>query len=328
MMSDFPDRIHITEEGPREGFQYEKQDIATARKIELIDALADTGVSQIQVVSFVHPKYVPQMADAEAVVAGIAPRDDVRFTGLWLNEQGFDRAIATQRLHIEGSIALTASEAFLQRNQKRTFAENLIEQRGMAAAYKAADIRISRGSVMAAFGCNYEGPIPVGRVLAQVGDILDLAQEQGETIELMNFSDTMGWATPRGVREVVGAVRNRYPNLELSLHLHDTRGMGIANAYAGLELGVAHFDACVGGLGGCPFAGNRAAAGNVCTEDLVFLCRDLGIETGVDLDRLVAAAELAEQIVGHPLPGSVKTGGSLSKWYPAAGDVRHHGAIA
>jgi hydroxymethylglutaryl-CoA lyase len=266
-------------------------------------------------VSFVHPKYVPQMADAEAVVAGIAPREDVRFTGLWLNLRGLERAIATGRLFIEGSIALTASEAFLMRNQKRGMAENLAQQREMAAACRAAGVPITRGSVMAAFGCNFEGPIPPGRVVAQVSDILDLAREQGEHIELLNLSDTMGWATPRGIRAVVGAVRERYPDLPLSLHLHDTRGMGIANAYAGLEMGVAHFDACVGGLGGCPFAGNRAAAGNVCTEDLVFLCRDLGIDTGVDLDRLIGVAELAEDIVGHPLPGSVKTGGSLSSWH-------------
>ncbi|WP_417725678.1 hydroxymethylglutaryl-CoA lyase [Salipiger sp.] len=313
-MSDLPKRIHITEEGPREGFQFEKAPIATDRKIELINALAETGVSQIQAVSFVHPKAVPQMADAESVVDGIIPRDGVEFIGLWLNQRGLERAIATGKLHLEGSIALTASETFLLRNQKRTFADNLAQQREMAAAYKAAGIPIERGSVMAAFGCNFEGPVPVERVVAQVAEIVAIAQEQGERIRLMNFSDTMGWATPRGIRAVLEAVRTRWPDLELSLHLHDTRGMGIANAVAGLELGVAHFDACVGGLGGCPFAGNRAAAGNVCTEDLVFLCRDLGIETGIDIERMIEAAKLAEDIVGHPLPGAVKSGGSLSQW--------------
>lgn len=314
-MPEFPDRIHITEEGPREGFQYEKATIPTARKIELIDALSNTGLRQIQTVSFVHPKMVPQMADAEDVVRGITPRDGVRYTGLWLNLRGLERAIATKRLFVDGYIGLTASEAFLQRNQNRSMADNLVQQREMAAAYKSAGIPVSRGSVMAAFGCNFEGSIPVERVVGLVGEILAVAEEQGDKISLMNFSDTMGWATPRGIRAVIEAVRMRYPDLELSLHLHDTRGMGIANAFAGLELGVAHYDACVGGLGGCPFAGNRAAAGNVCTEDLVFLCRDLGIETGVDLDKLVSVAKLAEDIVGHPLPGSVKTGGTLSQWY-------------
>jgi hydroxymethylglutaryl-CoA lyase len=229
--------------------------------------------------------------------------------------QGLERAIATEKLSIEGYIGLTASEAFLQRNQKRTMADNLGQQRAMAAAYKAAGIPVSRGSVMAAFGCNFEGPIPVARVVSLVGDILGVAEEQGDRIAMMNLSDTMGWATPRGIKEVIGAVQERYPDLPLALHLHDTRGMGIANAYAGLEMGVAHYDACVGGLGGCPFAGNSSAAGNVCTEDLAFLCRDLGIETGIDIDRLISVAELAEDIVGHPLPGSVKTGGSLSRWF-------------
>lgn len=314
-MSNFPKKVHVTEEGPREGFQFETEAIPTERKIELIDALSDTGIAQIQVVSFVHPKYVPQMADAEAVVAGMTPREGVSYIGLWLNQRGLDRAIATERLDIEGSIALTASETFLTRNQKRTLAENLESQRAMAAAYKAAGIAITRGSVMAAFGCNFEGPIAVERVVGQVRDIMEVATEQGEHIEIMNFSDTMGWATPRGIRQVIGAVRDEYPDLPISLHLHDTRGMGIANAFAGLEMGVAHFDACVGGLGGCPFAGNPTAAGNVCTEDLAFLCQDLGIETGIDLERLCEVARLAEDIVGHPLPGAVKFGGSLTQWY-------------
>jgi hydroxymethylglutaryl-CoA lyase len=236
----------------------------------------------------------------------------VDYIALWLNLQGFERALATGRLHMEASVSLTASETFLQRNQKRTMAQNLEQQRQMAAAYKAAGLSIDRGTIMSAFGCNFEGAIPVERVVSLVQDALDVASEQGDEITLFNLSDTMGWATPRGIREVVGAVRERFPQLEMSLHLHDTRGMGIANAYAGLEMGVTHFDACVGGLGGCPFAGNRAAAGNVCTEDLVFMCNDLGIETGIDIDALVSVAKLAEEIIGHPLPGAVMAGGSLT----------------
>ncbi len=298
-MSNFPSRIHITEEGPREGFQFEKKQIATARKIELIDALSETGLEQIQVTSFVSPKAVPQMADADDVVRGIHLKEGVDYIALWLNLQGFERALATGRLHMEASVSLTASETFLQRNQKRTMAENLEQQRQMAAAYKAAGLKIERGTIMSAFGCNFEGEIPVSRVVSLVQEALDVAKEQGDEINLFNLSDTMGWATPRGIREVVDAVREKFPQLELSLHLHDTRGMGIANAYAGLELGV--------------FAANRAAAGNVCTEDLVFMCNDLGIETGVDIDALIAVAKLAEDIIGHPLPGAVLAGGSLSQ---------------
>lgn len=312
-MVNFPARIHITEEGPREGFQFEQQHIETARKIELINALSETGLEQIQVTSFVSPKAVPQMADAIDIVNGITMKEGVHYIGLWLNLQGFQAALGTGKLHMEATVSLTASEAFLLRNQKRTLPENLAQQRQMAAAYKAAGLSIERGTIMSAFGCNFEGEIEVERVISLVQDALDVAAEHGDEIKLFNFSDTMGWATPRGIRQVVGSVREKYPQLELSLHLHDTRGMGIANAYAGLELGVTHFDACVGGLGGCPFAGNGGAAGNVCTEDLVFLCNDLGIETGVDIDKLVEAARLAQDIIGRPLPGSILTGGSLAQ---------------
>jgi hydroxymethylglutaryl-CoA lyase len=140
---------------------------------------------------------------------------------------------------------------------------------------------------------------------------MDLAREHQLTIRTLSLADTMAWATPELIRETVGAVREKYPDLEIALHLHDTRGMGIANAYAGLQMGVATFDAAVAGLGGCPFAAHAGAAGNVCTEDLAFMCEEMGIDTGIDLEKLLASARLAEEIVGHPLPGSVMKGGSL-----------------
>jgi hydroxymethylglutaryl-CoA lyase len=312
-LSSLPNSVHITEEGPREGFQIEKGPIATARKIELIDALSKTGLKHLQIVSFVNPRLVPGMADAEAVVAGITREPGVLYTGLWLNERGFERALATRRLHMEGYISLTASATFLKRNQNRTPAEQLAAQERIAGVYKANGVAIERGGVMAAFGCNYDGDIPVGRVVALVGEILDIARENGATLKHIMLADTMAWATPLSIKRVVGAVQDRYPGTPISLHLHDTRGMGVANAYAGLEMGISHFDASVGGLGGCPFARHAGAAGNVCTEDLVFMCEEMGIDTGVDLDRLIACAELAEQIVGHPLPGSVMKGGSLRR---------------
>ncbi|GAA4341986.1 hydroxymethylglutaryl-CoA lyase [Pigmentiphaga soli] len=312
-MSDFPKAIRIVEQGPREGFQFEKQPVPTVAKVELIDALSGTGLSQIQTVSFVNPKMVPQMADAEAVVAGITPKPGVRYTALALNEAGIRRALATGRLDLEGFVSLTASEAFLLRNQRQTMAESIEKQRGAVGLYKAHGIDVNRVSIMAAFGCNFEGDIPVERVLDLVQAGIDIAAGHGSRIRQLNLSDTMGWATPRTIRQVLEKVRARFPDLELALHLHDTRGMGIANAYAGLEMGVSTFDSCVGGLGGCPFAGNPAAAGNVCTEDLVFLCDELGIETGVSAEAMIEAARLAERIVGHPLPGSVKTGGTLAR---------------
>jgi hydroxymethylglutaryl-CoA lyase len=310
-MSDFPKRIRINEEGPREGFQIEKGPISTARKVELIDSLSNTGLQQIQVVSFVNPKAVPGMADAEEVVKRFARKPGIRYTGLWLNDKGLERAIATERLDIRGSLSLTASEKFLLRNQKRTLAENLKAQESIIAMYRHYQVSVDRAGIMAAFGCNFEGDIPATRILDLVQQILDLAAAHQITIKTLSLADTMAWATPESIRKVVGAVRDRHPDLEISLHLHDTRGMGIANAYAGLQMGVAVFDAAVGGLGGCPFAKHSGAAGNVCTEDLVFMCDEMGIETGVDLDALLESAQLAEEIVGHPLPGCVMKGGSL-----------------
>jgi hydroxymethylglutaryl-CoA lyase len=311
MMSDLPKRVQINEEGPREGFQIEKGPIPTERKVELIDALSETGVSQIQTVSFVNPARVPQWADAEEVVRRFRVKPGVRYTGLWLNDKGLKRAIATGKLFIKGSISLTASEKFLKRNQQRTLAENLEAQRGMIALFKENNVPIERGSIMAAFGCNFEGDIPVKRIVDMVGQILDLGKENDSNIKLISLADTMAWATPQSIQRVVGAVREKYPELELSLHLHDTRGMAIANAYAGLHMGVAMYDSTVAGLGGCPFAAHAGGAGNVCTEDLVFMLHEMGIETGIDLEKLLEVAQLAEDIVGHPLPGSMKTGGSL-----------------
>jgi hydroxymethylglutaryl-CoA lyase len=167
--------------------------------------------------------------------------------------------------------------------------------------------------ITAAFGCNFAGDIPPKRVVELVQTALDLAAEHAVALKTVAFADTMAWATPLSIKRVLGAVRERHPQLELALHLHDTRGMGIANAAAGLEMGVAEFDSSVAGLGGCPFAGHAGAAGNVCTEDLVFMCQEMGIETGIDLERLIDCARLAETIVGHPLPGSVMRGGSLRR---------------
>lgn len=311
-MSDFPKKVQINEEGPREGFQIEKGPISTDRKVELIDALSETGLNQIQTVSFVNPERVPGWADAEEVVRRFHPKPGVRYTGLWLNDKGFRRAVAAGKLTLRGSISLTVSEKFLLRNQRRTLAENLAAQQEMITLFKENGVAIERGSIMAAFGCNFQGDIAPSSVVAMVGQILDLGRENGLAIKTVSLADTMAWATPQSIQQVVGAVRERFPDLHLALHLHDTRGMAIANAYAGLQMGVDTYDAAVAGLGGCPFAAHAGAAGNICTEDLVFMLHEMGIETGIDLERLLDVARLAEEIVGHPLPGKVKTAGNLA----------------
>jgi hydroxymethylglutaryl-CoA lyase len=313
-MSDLPKHVEIHEEGPREGFQIEPGPISTADKIALIDTLSQTGLAHVQIASFVNIKLVPGWADAEAVVAGVTRRAGVHYTGLWLNEKGLLRAIATGGLDLQGSVSNCASEAFMIRNTNRDRAKNREVQSNQIELYKKHGIEVRRGGVMAAFGCNFEGEVPVSWVLECVSETLALVAEHDLTLPVMMLADTMGWATPQSVKRVVGAVRERWPELRVGLHLHDTRGLGIANAYAGLEMGVELFDSSVAGLGGCPFAGSngKPAAGNVCTEDLVFLCEEMGVATGIDLERLIAAAELAERVVGHDLPGSLMRGGSLA----------------
>jgi hydroxymethylglutaryl-CoA lyase len=312
-MSDLPKSVTINEEGPREGFQIEKGPIPTARKIELIEALSETGLKHIQVVSFVNPKRVPGMADAEDVVRGFSPKPGIDYTGLWLNEKGLERARATGKLTLEGKISIYASEKFSMKNNNRTTAQEFEYARRVLDNYKENGIPVDRGSVAAAFGCNYQGDIPVQTILGIVRRIYELAEEHAIELKELSFADTMAWATPVQIKRLVGAVREKYPDARISLHLHDTRGMGIANAYAALEMGVDMFDACVAGLGGCPFAAHKGAAGNVCTEDLAFMCQEMGISTGLDLDKLIECARLAEDIVGHPLPGSVKMGGNLDR---------------
>jgi hydroxymethylglutaryl-CoA lyase len=324
-MSDLPRKVEIAEEGPREGFQIEKNPIASADKIALIDALSATGLRHIQVASFVSPKLVPGWADAEAVVAGFRPNPDIHYTALWFNAAGLDRALAFKaRLHLFGSISLAASEAFSLKNLNRDRAGQIEAMRKQTAAHIAAGVPVTRIGLQAAFGCNYAGDVAPAQVMAAIADGLAIASEAGAseagaseagvTIRDLTLADTMGWANPHQIETVIGEVRNRWPELRLALHLHDTRGLGIANAMAGLRMGVARFDAAVGGLGGCPFAGQPGAPGNIATEELALLCAELGIATGIDLEALVEAGRLAERILDRRLPSAVLRGGTLARF--------------
>lgn len=310
-MTDIPKFVSITEEGPREGFQFEQSAIPTSDKVRLIDALSQTGLKRIQVVSFVDPRRVPGMADAANVVRQMTPRDRVNYTALWFNRKGFDQAQASGRLTLEGTVRLCASAQFLQENLNRTEARHTEVVDQEIADFQSLGVPVTKALMMAAFGCNFEGEIPIARVLGQVEQALRLAEKHGLKLKTLSLADTMAWATPPAIRRVVGAIRERWPALAINLHLHDTRGMAIANAMAGLEMGVSQFDTSVAGLGGCPFAKHKGAAGNLCTEDFVFLCHELGIETGVDLEALCSCAHLAEEVVGRPLPGSIMRAGSL-----------------
>lgn len=308
-MSDLPSAIEIIEEGPREGFQSEPP-IETARKIALIDRLSGTGLTEINCCSFVSPHRVPQMADAERVAAGVTRRQDVIYASTWLNETGFHRAQAAN-LVSEAVFSSSGSETFLRRNNNRTHREALDDQRRMGTIYRESGFESVKLYVFTAFGCNFEGQIPVAKVLTVAGDLIAVAEESGLRPSMLYLCDTVGLANPVGVERLVGACRDRWPSLRPALHLHDTRGSGIANAYAGLRSGVDRFDASIGGLGGCPFAGNRGAAGNICTEDLTYLCHELGVATGLDLEALVDCASFAEDIVAHPLPSKLLRAGPV-----------------
>jgi len=311
-MNERPDRVEIFEVGPREGFQFEPPGIATAAKIRLIEALAETGLTEIECVSFVNPKVVPQMADVQEIARGIRRRDGVTYNCMWLNEKGFLQARASG-LALPALTSGSASDTFLLKNNNRTPERQLEAQRTLRRLYSDSGLGSGPVYLFTAFGCNYEGKIPVAKVIQRAADLVAICEDGRTPPTCITLCDTIGAGNPMQVRSLVDAVRSRWPDYPVALHLHDTRGLGIANAMAGLELGVARFDASVGGLGGCPFAGNRAAAGNIATEELALLCDSMGIETGIDIPALIETARLAEDIVGHPLPGKLSKAGTFSR---------------
>jgi hydroxymethylglutaryl-CoA lyase len=308
-----PKSIEIVEVGPREGFQFEgigrPDAIALPDKLRLIAALGRTGLRTIQIVAFVHPKQVPQMADAAQILAGLDPVPGVAYTGIALNDVGVRRALDSPKLTVIPDLVLSASEAFARRNQKRTLQEDAAAARRMAELYRDIGRPVTTGNVMAAFGCNYEGAIPLDRVLDRVAVLAEIAASSGGRLDLLNLADTMGWADPALIARTVAAIRGRFPGTRIGLHLHDTRGMAIANVHAALLLGVDRFETAIGGLGGCPFAGVSGAAGNVATEEVALLCERLGIATGLDLPALLDAAAVAQSVVGHPLASRLARAG-------------------
>jgi hydroxymethylglutaryl-CoA lyase len=313
-----PKRITLHELGPREGMQIEKNPVPTSEKIRLVDMLSECHFPEIEVTSFVSPKWVPQMADAEEVVAGFRRRPGTEYTCVYLNTQGLQRAVMTGKLDVHGSLSITASEAFSRKNTNRSIEETLLETEKRIEDFQRLNVKAREVSVMAAFGCNYQGDIDPDHVVGLVRRLMQMAAEHGLSIELIQLADTMGWATPPSIRRTVGMIRDKWSEQRINLHLHDTRGLGLANALAAMEMGVDDFDSAVAGLGGCPYAGFKDAPGNVATEDLVHLCQEIGVETGVDLERLLDVAREAETIVGHPLPGKVMRGGHLDSYRQAA----------
>ncbi len=289
-MGEFPERISLREVGPRDGLQNEAP-VPTSAKVELIDALSRTGVSRIEAVSFVHPKAIPSMADAAEVWAAVDKSDAVRYSALVPNLRGAQRALDAGFREIE--VVVSASQTHNRKNVNRSTEESLDEisvllQRAHEAGATCQVI------VSTAFGCPYEGDVPVQRVLDVAGRAL------ADGADGISYGDTTGMATPGRVTALVGQTRMQFADVGLNLHFHNTRGAGLANVLAALQLGVVDYDASVGGLGGCPYA--PGATGNVCTEDLVHMVEDMGIATGIDLDKLVDASRSASTFVGHELP--------------------------
>jgi hydroxymethylglutaryl-CoA lyase len=313
-MSDLPKFVKMIEVGPRDGLQIEPRVLTADEKVRMVNALGDSGIKEIEVGSFVNPKAVPQMAATNEVFDLLQKQPGIRYRALWLNPKGLERALANGRVDIDGKLTLTASETFVKRNTNRSIEETFEQMPAWIDTYRKAGIEADSLGVMAAFGCNFEGYIAEDKVVAMIGRTMQIMTDHGCTLRNLSLADTMGWGSPGQMKSMLGKIRSKWPDLHLKLHLHDTRGCAVANAVAAMEMGVAEFDSSVGGLGGCPFAGHKGAAGNVCTEDLVFACGEMGVDTGIDLDALVEAAKLTEEMVGHQLPGKVMKGGTLTKW--------------
>ncbi len=315
-MPDFPKFVEFREEGPREGFQVEKTIYPIQQRAELIDLLSETGLKRIVVGSFVSPKYVPQMADTAELFTRIKRKPGVEYSAMWLNEKGFLNALAARDAHINPMLIYYTSDAFCRRNNNCSMVEMAERQKSWVALYKQHGYEVETAGITTAFGCNFQGDIPLSRVLDVVRGLVRLCEETEITVPTLSIADTMGWANPEAVKRMVDGLRNLVPDTRIAMHLHDTRGLGIANLYAALEMGIDLFDSAIGGLGGCPFGGfaNTRAAGNISTEDSVFMCHEMGIETGLDLEKLIVAAAKAEEIIGTPLMSRVLHSGGLDRF--------------
>jgi len=298
-----PSRIEIVEVGPRDGLQSESQVLPTATKIEFIRRLRAAGLTRIEVASFVNPKRVPQMADAEAVMDQLRPEAaGARFIGLILNRKGFDRA--REAGCTEVGMAIAASESFSQRNQGCSIDEGVQAWLDIAQAAKAAGIR-AQITLSTAFGCPFEGEVPAAQVLALAERVA-----RGDPDEIA-VADTIGVAAPSQVSELIGRLRSALPSARLRAHFHNTRNTGLANAYAAVLAGVQALDASCGGIGGCPFA--PAATGNIPTEDLIYMLHRMGVQTGVDLPALLDTSRWLQEALAHAVPGMLVKAGLFPK---------------
>jgi hydroxymethylglutaryl-CoA lyase len=291
MLDQLPKSVTIYEVGPRDGLQNEARPIATGDKIAMIDALTATGLSRIEITSFVNPKWIPQLADATEVARGIERKEDVVYSCLVPNKTGLDKALAAGMKEV--AVFLSASETHNKKNVNKTIAETLAAFEEVIGPATAAGARV-RAYVSTVYGCPYEGAVDPAKVIALVEEL----RRRG--VYQISLGDTIGVATPLQVRSVLEQVLAVAPREEIAVHFHDTRGTALANVLVAIGMGIATVDSAVGGLGGCPYA--PGASGNLATEDVVYMLHGMGIATGIDLDALVACASKLAAVVGHEMP--------------------------
>lgn len=307
MHANLPSQVSIYEVSPRDGLQNEGSNVPTAEKRRLIEALVRSGLKRIEITSFVSPRWIPQLADADELTSTMRAPDGVQFSALCPNATGLERAIATGISEV--AVFLSASETHNLKNTNKPVRRSLEVFEELVPIALKQGIRV-RAYISTVWGCPYEGEVPVDRSLGLARELLSYGCYQ------VSLGDTIGVGTPKKTWELCERFLREFSAEQLALHMHDTRGTALANALAGLEVGVAHFDTSVAGLGGCPYA--PGAAGNLATEDLVYLLHGMGIETGIDLDLLLQAGNLAEEIVGRRLPGRVHQAGTFRRRSEAA----------
>jgi len=307
MAAQRPRRVRIVEVGPRDGLQNEPAAIPTNVKVRFVDLLSEAGFNWIEVTSFVHPRAVPQMADADEVFRAIGKKPGVRYVALVPNPRGLDRALAAGVEDI--ALFVAATESFSRANINRSIEQSLEDAHQVTTASRLAGARV-RAYISVAFGCPYEGPVSPAQVLPVAERLFELGAEE------VVLGDTIGVATPSDVSRLMDVLLPLAPADRWGMHFHDTRGMALANVMASLDVGLSHFDSSAGGLGGCPFAG-PGAAGNVATEDLLYLLDGVGVEHRVDLDRVLEASRFIVDAVGHPLTSKVYQAGGRLMTIPA-----------
>ena len=317
MSSSMPKSVTITDDTMREGLQIESPDIPVAEKLRLLDAIGEMGAKTIAIGSFAHPKWTPSMACVDEIAEQFEPKPGVNYTAVVFNKRGYDRADAyypkidvRTRKHYGTHVELC--DSFARRNYNRTQAEQIASMDASIAAAVGAGAEAGSVALGNPFGSNFEGPFDLEQRMGLLDLMVGKWHEAGLKVNRCSLLDAMGWNMPHTVRETMLAIRDKYPEITtFHMHLHNTRGTSIASFYEALMLGATEFDTSLGGMGGCPYCGNGRAAGHVPTEDFVHMCHQMGIETGYDLDKVIEAACIAEEVVGHPLWGHVSKAGPL-----------------